>query len=378
MKNLLTLLALSFTMILNAQWIKDTSCNEKASLVANKAIEYALNLEYLPAFGAANSALLIDKECGCAKLTLAFISSSDPKWGNRAKKLKEISTSKLTSEEKGWYDYMSASSENKKTLETSLVIKFPKSPLINYLSTSVKDFNSFKVFAKKFPTYSSSAHNMISYGYMTGAYGEKNEVEAMKYVKIAQKLHDGPNSYDSMAEHYASMGDYKNALKTQLKAVDFGTFSSPYMKYAKVYYAKTDAANISEKIMANQKALQKAQTTNDYESYKKFEHPEITVTTGDSNLNPFYVYTKENITKSTPITWEVFEFSDMKTYFSPDMKTAVVSFEADGAYVVKATNKTVSYATRGSSTWVNTNDGWKILHTSFAPRKGKVGIPQMN
>ena len=378
MKNLLTLLALCFTLILNAQWIKDTSCNKKASLVANKAIEYALNLEYLPAFGAANSALLIDKDCGCAKLTLAFISSSNPKWGNRTKKLKEINTSKLTSEEKGWYDYMSASSDNKKTLETSLVSKFPKSPLINYLATSVNDFNSFKVFAKKFPAYSSSAHNMISYGYMNGAYGEKNEVEAMKYVKLAQKLHDGPNSYDSMAEHYASMGDYKNALKTQLKAVDFGSFSSPYMRYAQVYSAKTDAANISEKIMANQKALQKAQTTSDYESYKKFEHPEITVTAGDSNLNPFYVYTKEDVTKETPITWEVFEFSDMKTYFSPDMKTAVVSFEADGTYVVKATNKTVSYATRGSSTWVNTNDGWKILHTSFAPRKGKVGIPQMN
>tara|TARA_B110000967_G_scaffold64023_1_gene66000 strand:+ start:9176 stop:10312 length:1137 start_codon:yes stop_codon:yes gene_type:complete len=378
MKNLLTLLALCFTLILNAQWIKDTSCNKKASLVANKAIEYALNLEYLPAFGAANSALLIDKDCGCAKLTLAFISSSNPKWGNRTKKLKEINTSKLTSEEKGWYDYMSASSDNKKTLETSLVSKFPKSPLINYLATSVNDFNSFKVFAKKFPAYSSSAHNMISYGYMNGAYGEKNEVEAMKYVKLAQKLHDGPNSYDSMAEHYASMGDYKNALKTQLKAVDFGSFSSPYMRYAQVYSAKTDAANISEKIMANQKALQKAQTTSDYESYKKFEHPEITVTAGDSNLNPFYVYTKEDVTKETPITWEVFEFSDMKTYFSPDMKTAVVSFEADGTYVVKATNKTVSYATRGSSTWVNTDDGWKILHTSFAPRKGKVGIPQMN
>ena len=90
------------------------------------------------------------------------------------------------------------------------------------------------------------------------------------------------------------------------------------------------------------------------------------------------MYTKEDVTKETPITWEVFEFSDMKTYFSPDMKTAVVSFEADGAYVVKATNKTVSYATRGSSTWVNTDDGWKILHTSFAPRKGEVGIPQMN
>ena len=42
------------------------------------------------------------------------------------------------------------------------------------------------------------------------------------------------------------------------------------------------------------------------------------------------------------------------------------------------TDKTVSYATRASSTWVNTQDGWKILHTSYAPRKGKNGLPEMN
>jgi hypothetical protein len=378
MKNLLTLAALCFTMILNAQWIKDTSCNNKANLIVNQAIEYAMNLEYMAAFGAANSALLLDKDCASAKLTLAFISSSNPKWGSRAQKLKEINTSKLTAEEKGWYDYMSASSDDKESLETSLVSKFPKSPLLNYMATSPQDFNSFKVFAEKFPTYAASAYNMMSYGYMNGAYGEKNELEAMKYVKMSQNMHAGPNSYDSMAEHYASMGDYENALKTQLKAVDFGSFSSPYMKYAQIYYAKTKASSISEKIMANQKAIQKAQIGGDYESYKKFEHPEITVTTGDSNLNPFYVYTKEDVTKTTPITWDVFEFSNMKTYFSPDMKTAVVTFEADGAYIVTETDKTVSYATRGSSTWINTSDGWKILHTSYAPRKGKTGIPEMD
>jgi hypothetical protein len=116
----------------------------------------------------------------------------------------------------------------------------------------------------------------------------------------------------------------------------------------------------------------------DYESYKKFEHPEIQVSTGDSNLNPFYVFTKKDITKEAPLTWEFFELSDMETYFSPDMKTAVITFIADGKYTIIKTNKTVSYATRASSTWVNTQDGWKILHTSYAPRKGKNGLPEMN
>ena len=378
MKNIITLIALSFTMFINAQWIEDASCNKKASIIANQAIEYVFNLEYMAAFGSANSALLLDENCGCAKLTLAYISSANSTWGSRAKKLKEINTSDLTSEEKAWFDYMSASSEDQKSLEKSMVEKFPKSPLINFLPTSIQDFNSYKIFAEKFPEYSSSAYNMMSYGYMNGAYGEKDTAQALKYVKMSQNSHDGPNSYDSMAEHYASMGDYENALKTQLRAVDFGTFSSPYRTNVQLYYAKMAISDVRKNIMAKQKEMQQAIMAGDYESYKKFEHPEIQISTGDSNLNPFYVFTKKDITKEAPLTWEFFELSDMETYFSPDMKTAVITFIADGKYTIIKTNKTVSYATRASSTWVNTQDGWKILHTSYAPRKGKNGLPEMN
>ena len=375
MKNTLTLVALCFTVMLNAQWIDNTSCNKTSALITNQAIEYAMNLEYMAAFGAANSALLLDKNCGCAQLTLAYISSSNPKWGSRAKKLKEISVTKLSAEEKAWYNYMLASSEEQKALDTPLVRQFPKSPLINYLTTSMQDFNSFKVFAEKFPLYSSSAYNMISYGYMNGSYGKEDTVAAMEYVKMSQNIHDGPNSFDSMGEHYAAMGDYENALNTQLKAIDFATFASPYRTKAQLYYAKIEQKDISEKIIADQEEMQKAIMNSDYESYKKFEHPEIKVSTGDSNLNPFYIIPKEDIINDNGITWNSFKLFNMETYFSPDMKTAVITFEADGNYTIIETNETVPYATRASATWTNTDDGWKILHTSFAPRKGKNGIP---
>ncbi len=375
MKNTLTLVALCFTVMLNAQWIDNTSCNKTSALITNQAIEYAMNLEYMAAFGAANSALLLDENCGCAQLTLAYISSSNSKWGSRAKKLKEISVTKLSAEEKAWYNYMLASSEEQKALDTSLVSQFPKSPLINYLTTSMQDFNSFKVFAEKFPLYSSSAYNMISYGYMNGSYGKEDTVAAMEYVKMSQNIHDGPNSFDSMGEHYAAMGDYENALNTQLKAIDFATFASPYRTKAQLYYAKIEQKDISEKIIADQEEMQKAIMNSDYESYKKFEHPEIKVSTGDSNLNPFYIITKEDIINDNGITWNSFKLFNMETYFSPDMKTAVITFEADGNYTIIETNETVPYATRASATWTNTDDGWKILHTSFAPRKGKNGIP---
>ncbi len=378
MRKILTLIALSFTIASNAQWIEDTSCNKNAEIVVNQAIEYTFNLEYMAAFGSANSALLLDKNCGCAKLVLAYISSSNKKWGSREAKLNEINTSKLSSEEKAWYDYMLVSSDELASLEASLLKEFPTSPLMNFLGTSMQDFNTFKTFAKKFPEYSSSAYNMISYGYMNGAYGEKDVNQAIQYAKMSQDSHAGPNAYDSMAEHYASMGDYENALKTQLKAIDFGTFASPYRINAQRYYAKTAEAEISEEIMAYQKEMQKAILEGDYEAYKKFEHPEITVSTGDSNLSPFYVYTKKDIMKDSALTWDSFTLSDMETYFSPDMKTAVVTFVADGSFTIAGTDGSTVYATRASSTWNNTDDGWKILHSSFAPRKGKNGLPEVD
>ena len=376
MKKNLTFVALCFTMLLNAQWINDTSCGKKASLIANNAIEYAMNLEHMAAFGAANSALLIDEDCGCAKLVLAAVSSTDENWGSRSKKLEAIKTTKLSPEEKGWYQYLAASSEDRQAVSTRLASKFPKGALMNYLATSTQDFNTFKAFAEKFPAYASSAYNMMSYGYMRGDYGKEDATTAMKYVKMSQDMHDGPNSHDSMAEHYASNGDYENALKAALKAVDYATFSSPYMKTAQLYYAKKNKKSISDKVIALQESMQKAIMSGDYEAYKKFEHPEIKVATGDSNLNPFYIYTEKDVVIDTEITWEFFKLSNMETYFSPDMNTAIITFVADGKYTFIDNAKTVSYATRGSSVWNNTDDGWKVLHTSYAPRKGRVGIPE--
>ena len=376
MKKNLTFVALCFTMLLNAQWINDTSCGKKASLIANNAIEYAMNLEHMAAFGAANSALLIDEDCGCAKLVLAAVSSTDENWGSRSKKLEAIKTTKLSPEEKGWYQYLAASSEDRQAVSTRLASKFPKGALMNYLATSTQDFNTFKAFAEKFPAYASSAYNMMSYGYMRGDFGKEDTTNGMKYVKMSQDMHDGPNSHDSMAEHYASNGDYENALKAALKAVDYATFASPYMKTAQLYYAKKNKKSISDKVIAHQESMQKAIMSGDYKAYKKFEHPEIKVPTGDSNLNPFYIYTEKDVVIDTEITWEFFTLSNMETYFSPDMNTAVITFVADGKYTFIDNAKTVSYATRGSSVWNYTDDGWKVLHTSYAPRKGRVGIPE--
>ena len=378
MKKTIIIPMLVLVTIVNAQWIQDSSCNKKAKIVANQAIEYLTNLEYLPALGAAESALLLDEDCGCAKLTLAAISSQNPNWGSRLNKLNGINTAKLSSEEKGWHAYLIAPREEQAELQKSLQAKFPNSPLLHFLGTSIQDFTSYKVFAKKFPSYAASAYNMISYGYMSGSFGDNNIVEAKKYVEMSQKLHNGPNAFDSMGEHYASVGDYDKALEVQLKAIDFAVFASPYGTNAQLYKAKKSKDESIQIIIENQKVMQDCIIKGDYESYQKFEHPEITVTTGDSNLNPFYIFTKNDINSEAPMTWNAFDLSNLEVYFSPDMKSSVVTFDADGSFTMNASEDTVEYATRGSATWVATADGWKILHSSFAPRKGKNGLPTLD
>ena len=51
----------------------------------------------------------------------------------------------------------------------------PESPLINWLATTPADFNTYKIFAEKFPEQASASYNMMSYAYLRGYYGEPNQ-----------------------------------------------------------------------------------------------------------------------------------------------------------------------------------------------------------
>ena len=375
MKKLLFILVLS-TSIASAQWVQKTSCNKKAAQISNQAIESMANLEYLTALGMAKAALIIDSDCGCAQLTIAAISGSNPDWGSQKTKLEAIDVSKLSAEESAWYDVLMSTPENKETVLKSAIVTNPKSPILNYLATSPADMKTYSGFAEKFPEQAASSYNMMSYGYLRGDFGETNQDMAMNYVAKSQNLHDGPNSYDSMAEHYASLGDYDKAFELQLKAVDFAAFGSPYGNLARVYYAKINRDDLSENLMKIQREAQDAITSQDYKTFSKYEHPEITHTTGDSNLSPFYEFNKSSFEEDQGITWDRLDMNDMKVNYSPDMKTAVLTFYGSGSYTFNETKEKVAYSTRGSSVWVNTTDGWKIMHSSWAPNKDGVGIPQ--
>jgi hypothetical protein len=98
--------------------------------------------------------------------------------------------------------------------------------------------------------------------------------------------------------------------------------------------------------------------------------------TGDSNLSPFYQFSKASFEEAVAIDWNRFDLENMDVNYSPDMKTAVLTFYATGSYVFKESNKEVAYSTRGSSVWVNTDQGWKIMHSSWAPNQDGIGIPK--
>lgn len=376
MKKLLFILALSST-VASAQWVQKTSCKKDAAKITNEAIESIANLEYMPAMGMAKAALLLDPECGCAQLTLAAISSPNPNWGSQKSKLEAMDVSKLSAEEKAWHGFLMASREDRPAVAKAEATKYPDSPLVNFLVTSPADFNSFKTFAEKFPNQAAAAYNMMSYGYLRGDYGEPNQDMAMDYVTRSQQMHDGPNAHDSMAEHYAAIGDYQKALDSQLKAVDYARFGSPYWNYARTYYAKVNQEELSKELMKNQTEAQDAITDGDYETFSKYEHPDIIHTTGDSNLSPFYTFNKASFDREQAIVWNKFELNNMNVTYSPDMRTAVLTFYASGSYTFKETKEEVAYSTRGSSVWVNTADGWKIMHSSWAPNKDGKGIPQL-
>ncbi|MDG2194580.1 MAG: nuclear transport factor 2 family protein [Polaribacter sp.] len=359
-----------------AKWIKKTSCNKKAALVANQAMESMMNLEYLIAYGQAQAALLLDPDCGCAQLTIAKVSSGNKEWGSRKSKLSAIDRNALSQEEKGWYDVLTASNEDYENEVNKAKSKFPKSPLFNYLFKPF-DFKAHKKFTEDFPNNAASAYNMVSYGYARGEYGAASYEKAMEAANTSAALHNGPNVYDSKAEHAFEQGNYKEALQYQRKAVDFAIFASPYWEGAKKYYYLVNKEKIAERLIKDQKEMQDAMTNGDAKKFAKYIDANIPLVVGSSNLEPFDVL-DATFKLTAAVTWKSFELYDSKVHFSPDMNTAVITYYAKGAYVVKGTDTEVAYNTRASSVWVDTDNGWKNIHQNWAPQKNAQGIPPVS
>ena len=158
---------MTFTVLFNLnaqQWIEDSSCNNKASAIMNEAITSIANLEHLMAVGMAKAALVVDKNCECAKLVLAAAASNNADWGSRSEKLKQINVSSLSNVEKAWYTLLSTSNENFEEAAKKALNNNPNSALIHWLNTG-QDMEKNEAFALKFPLLAAGAYNTMAYGY---------------------------------------------------------------------------------------------------------------------------------------------------------------------------------------------------------------------
>ena len=382
MKLQTTLLALVLTLSVNAQeWISDSECKSESAKIINQAISHLVNIEQPIAVGMAKAVMISDKNCECAKLVLAAAASGNQDFGSRKAKLSEVNANKLSPEEKAWYDLLVATTTEEddwaSTYDKALA-DFPTSPLINWFSTSAEDWSTYTNFATNFPANAASAYNMLAYAHAYGEMGDEgpNYDAAFASLDKLEKLHDGPNSYDSRAEIAAMKGDYEMALDNQLKAFDYATSSSPYQYNLPVYWRKANQSDVSDRLIEAQKAMQNAILEGDKEKFSTFVSDEIGMITGDSNLGDFYSYSVDNLSEERNFTWNAFDLRDFETHFSPDMRTAILTFYASGSYSFTDSNEEVAYSTRASSVWLATDNGWKCAHASWAPYKSGTGIPE--
>ncbi|MAU62871.1 MAG: hypothetical protein CMC38_00760 [Flavobacteriaceae bacterium] len=374
MKKILILTMFSIGFILNSnaqQWIEKSSCDKDAYAIVNESIDHLSNLEHLMAIGMAKAALVIDKDCGCAKLVLAAAASNNKDWGSRSAKLQKINANNLSDVEKAWFMLLSTPNENFETSAKKALAMYPDSALINWLNTSYNDTEAMKKFANKFPANAASAHNAIAYSQARNGNYEAAYSSLFKSLTI----HQGPNALDSQGEIAAMEGDYEKAFNSQLKAYDYAPFASPYQPKLVTYWRNMNKENLVKNLQEAQSNVQNAILERDLEEWKKYITDDMMLTSGDSSLTKFYTQTDELFMADRNFTWDSFDLKDFDIDFSPDMNTAIVKFYAKGAYTFNESKETIDYSTRASAVWISTNSGWKMVHANWAPFGGS-GIPE--
>jgi len=133
--------------------------------------------------------------------------------------------------------------------------------------------------------------------------------------------------------------------------------------------------DIASDLKQNAVNLQEAILTQNAEEFNKYVDKNIAFSTGDSNLSKFYMMGTENFDVEPTAKWGEFDLYDINVALSPDSETAVLTFYAKGDYTVGEGDK-VDYSTRASSVWVSTENGWKIMHSNWAPFGEGNGIPE--
>lgn len=376
-KYFLTIALFLIAMGVNAQWLTETSCTQQSQKIVDKAIAHLVNVESSLAVGMANAALMIDENCGTAKLVLTN-AAMEGEYGSRSQKVKDLDTKTFTNQEKGWHKIMATPAEDRTKIIQEIAEANPKVPLFAFWSSATLEDGKDKLseYVVAFPEYAAPAYNIMSYRYADGTYGE--EPNMTKAIETAQKIlltHDGPNAYDSMAEHYALMGDYESAFKHQAMALDYAASGgSVYGVNAGIYFRQKNKQSLTDTLKTMTQKRIAYQMNNDYEGLAQFYSEDLGMVGCNSDMEPCIFYT--TLEEEDPnYVWKRWDVSDLKVYFSPDMTVAITTFNNDGEYTFKGSDKPVAYKTRASEVWKLDND-WKLIHSNFAPLALGSGIPK--
>jgi hypothetical protein len=138
---------------------------------------------------------------------------------------------------------------------------------------------------------------------------------------------------------------------------------------------KVSNEDIVSTLKQNAVNLQDAILTQNSEEFNKYVDKNIAFSTGDSNLSKFYMMSTGNFDVEQAAKWGEFDLYDINVALSPDSRTAVLTFYAKGDYTVGEDDKVI-YSTRASSVWILTKNGWKIMHSNWAPFGEGNGIPK--
>ena len=358
------------------QWLPRKSCNSMASEIADQAVAHMVNLESPFAVGMANAALMIDEDCGTAKLIKINLSLGG-QFGNRQEQLDMLDTEQLSESEKAWHSLITDDSGDWQDVRKSVAEKYPDVPLFQFWAAMVDDdqVGALKAYVEDFPDYASSAYNMISYAYARGDGVEQDMDMAMEIIEKAIAMHDGPNAYDSRAEHYAEAGDFENALSSQFQALNYAAGPSVYRQNTGIYWRTTNKEAWADSIKAYTNERVQLTMMNDIEGQSKFRPESMSMIACNSDMGPCELV--DEPTENEYFTWNSWDVGEIDVWFNEEMRMAITTFTSTGNYTMNESGDEVDYHTRASEVWQLEGGGWKLVHSNFAPMPGGDGLPRM-
>ena len=138
-----------------------------------------------------------------------------------------------------------------------------------------------------------------------------------------------------------------------------------------------DEAVSDATVVEMSKAFQMAYINNNYAEAMKFMCDDFMTTVYNSNGSALMDQTEDQIMSGANNGWTFDEFvmSNHRVERNADNTTMVVTFDTEGSLSFEDGDQNVPYSTRASQVWVDTENGWKLMHSHWSAKKDAVGIP---